>query len=49
MSSEKSIMSKAVIAKKGPFVVELEPGDYRYYACDRSAEQPSCDGTHKPL
>jgi CDGSH-type Zn-finger protein len=40
-------MSDAVIAKKGPFVVELEPGDYWYCTCGRSASQPFCDGSHK--
>jgi CDGSH-type Zn-finger protein len=40
-------MSEAVIAKKGPFVVALEPGDYWYCTCGRSASQPFCDGSHK--
>ncbi|MGE0079769.1 MAG: CDGSH iron-sulfur domain-containing protein [Thiohalomonadaceae bacterium] len=40
-------MSEAVVAKKGPFVVELEPGDYWYCTCGRSASQPFCDGSHK--
>ena len=40
-------MSEAVMAKKGPFVVELEPGDYWYCTCGRSASQPFCDGSHK--
>jgi CDGSH-type Zn-finger protein len=40
-------MSEAVIAKKGPFVVELEPGEYWYCTCGRSATQPFCDGSHK--
>jgi len=40
-------MSEPVIAKKGPIVVELEPGDYWYCTCGRSADQPFCDGSHK--
>ena len=37
-----------VIAKKGPFVVELEAGkDYFWCTCGRSAKQPFCDGSHK--
>ena len=40
-------MSEAVMAKKGPFVVELEPGDYWYCTCGRGASQPFCDGSHK--
>jgi CDGSH-type Zn-finger protein len=40
-------MSEALMAKKGPFVVELEPGDYWYCACGRSAGQPFCDGSHQ--
>jgi len=40
-------MSEPVVAKKGPFVVELEPGTYWWCACGRSANQPFCDGSHK--
>ena len=40
-------MSEPVVAKKGPFVVELEPGSYWWCACGRSANQPFCDGSHK--
>lgn len=40
-------MSDPVIAKKGPFVEELEPGTYWWCACGRSANQPFCDGSHK--
>lgn len=40
--------SNPVIAKKGPFVVELDP-DKTYYwcSCGRSENQPFCDGSHK--
>lgn len=36
-----------VVAKKGPFVLEMKPGDYYWCACGRSAKQPFCDGSHK--
>lgn len=39
-------MSEPVIAKKGPFVVELEPGTYWWCTCGRSQSQPFCDGSH---
>ncbi len=36
------------IAKKGPYVVEVEAGrKYFWCACGRSAKQPFCDGSHK--
>ncbi len=41
-------MSEPVIARKGPFAVELEAGrKYFWCACGRSARQPFCDGSHK--
>ncbi len=40
--------SHPVVAKKGPFVVELEPGKTYYWcSCGRSENQPFCDGSHK--
>lgn len=40
--------SNPVIPKKGPYVVELEPGKIYYWcACGRSKSQPFCDGSHK--
>ncbi len=40
--------SNPVIAKKGPYVVELEPGkNYYWCSCGRSENQPFCDGSHK--
>mgnify|MGYP000395061810 FL=1 len=40
--------SNPVIAKKGPFVVELETGkNYFWCTCGRSSKQPFCDGSHK--
>ena len=35
------------IAKRSPYIVQLEPGDYWWCACGRSAKQPFCDGSHK--
>jgi CDGSH-type Zn-finger protein len=39
--------NEPVIAEKRPAVLELEPGDYFWCACGRSAGQPFCDGSHK--
>ncbi len=40
--------SNPVIAKKGPYVVELEAGkSYFWCTCGRSEKQPFCDGAHK--
>ena len=42
-------MSKeAIIAKKGPYSVEVEAGEtYHWCACGRSKSQPYCDGSHQ--
>jgi CDGSH-type Zn-finger protein len=40
-------MPEPVCAQKGPYVVELAPGDYWWCACGRSQKQPFCDGSHK--
>ncbi|MGA0025144.1 MAG: CDGSH iron-sulfur domain-containing protein [Burkholderiales bacterium] len=42
-------MTEPVCAQKGPYVLELAPGDYWWCACGRSQKQPFCDGTHKTL
>lgn len=40
--------SEPVIAKKGPYIVELESGKTYYWcSCGRSETQPFCDGSHK--
>ena len=36
-----------VIPSKTPAVLKLEPGEYWWCSCARSAEQPFCDGSHK--
>jgi len=36
-----------VIVEKKPLVADVEPGDYYWCACGRSAKQPFCDGAHK--
>ncbi len=40
-------MTEAVIAQKFPYMLELEPGQYWWCACGRSAKQPFCDGSHQ--
>lgn len=40
-------MADPVVAQKGPFAKELEPGDYWWCACGRSKNQPFCDGSHQ--
>lgn len=40
-------MTEPVIADKKPVVMALEPGDYFWCSCGRSAGQPFCDGSHK--
>jgi CDGSH-type Zn-finger protein len=40
-------MPGPVIPQKGPYAVELAPGDYWWCACGRSKRQPFCDGSHK--
>jgi len=40
-------MTEPVITQKSPYAVDLEPGDFFWCACGRSANQPFCDGSHQ--
>ncbi len=40
-------MAEPVCAQKGPYALELTPGDYWWCACGQSKKQPFCDGSHK--
>jgi len=39
-------MSEPIIAQKSPYILTLEPGEYFWCACGKSAKQPFCDGSH---
>lgn len=40
-------MTEPMIAQKGPYLLELDPGTYWWCACGRSKNQPFCDGSHQ--
>jgi CDGSH iron-sulfur domain-containing protein 3 len=40
-------MEKPIIAKKGPFLMDMQPGNYFYCSCGKSSKQPFCDGSHQ--
>lgn len=40
-------MAEPKIAQKGPYVLEVESGNYAWCQCGRSDNQPYCDGSHK--
>lgn len=39
-------MSTPEVPQKGPYAVDVEPGDYFWCACGKSKNQPWCDGSH---
>ncbi|MFQ5652936.1 MAG: CDGSH iron-sulfur domain-containing protein [bacterium] len=40
-------MANPQIARKAPYVIEVEPKKYAWCACGLSHNQPYCDGAHK--
>ncbi len=40
-------MTNQKIAKKGPYVEELDEGTYYWCSCGLSSKRPFCDGPHK--
>jgi CDGSH iron-sulfur domain-containing protein 3 len=40
-------MNEPDVAQRGPYLLELPPGDYLWCACGRSRTQPFCDGSHQ--
>ncbi|MCE5281158.1 MAG: CDGSH iron-sulfur domain-containing protein [Deltaproteobacteria bacterium] len=37
------------IVKKGPYMMEMQPGTYHWCSCGHSAKDPFCDGAHEKL
>ena len=40
-------MSEPTVAQRGPYVKEVEAGNYAWCACGNSKNQPYCDGSHR--
>jgi len=40
-------MENPEIAKKSPYVMDVEAGTYYFCTCGKSKNQPFCDGSHK--
>ncbi|KOR30834.1 hypothetical protein TI04_03940 [Achromatium sp. WMS2] len=40
-------MTDPVVAKKGAYPIELEPGEYWWCTCGLAKSQPFCDGSHQ--
>jgi CDGSH-type Zn-finger protein len=39
-------MSEPIVAKKGSYLLELDPGEYWWCTCGHAKTQPFCDGSH---
>jgi CDGSH-type Zn-finger protein len=47
--NERSETMEPKIAKKGPYMMEMQEGKYYWCSCGHSAGQPFCDGSHERL
>lgn len=45
-TGERRLVTDPTIAQRGPYLLELTPGDYLWCACGRSKTQPFCDQSH---
>ena len=45
--SPEAFAARPYTAVDGPFVVDVEPGEYWWCACGKSERQPYCDGSHR--
>lgn len=39
-------MTEPLVARRGPYLLDLPAGEYLWCACGRSRTQPFCDGSH---
>jgi CDGSH iron-sulfur domain-containing protein 3 len=37
------------IVKKGPYVLDMQPGTYSWCSCGQTKTEPFCDGSHERL
>ncbi|MBL4622309.1 MAG: CDGSH iron-sulfur domain-containing protein [Immundisolibacteraceae bacterium] len=40
-------MSDSNPQQNTPYIEDMDPGEYYWCACKKSADQPFCDGAHK--